>query len=218
MSNTLTLPELEATRDRYADLLLQEDALVQEYKTEFASFQEKFADLIERKKRAQEAREAQEEALRASLVSYFKALPEDQRVKKVALGMEIEYRTRVDTTDPEVIFQLAQFAPMLLTVNEKAVKDLGEAGMAGKGDLLAAVRRFVPALKISSEPTAVLGGVKTMSEVVQVNAAKQVMATFETATVPTTPVKPIAKRRAPDRDDQAVEAAAAALELVGGGS
>ena len=215
MSNTLTLPELEAARDRYADLLLAEDALVQEYKTEFASFQEKFADLIERKKRAQEAREAQEEALRASLVSYYKALPDDQRVKKVALGMEIEYRTRVDTTDPDVIFQLAQYAPMLLTVNEKAIKDLGEAGMAGKGDLLAAVRRFVPALKISSEPQAVLGGVKTMSEVVQVNAAKSVMATFEAGVTPVVPpVKP-AKRRAPDPvDEAAVETAAAALDLI----
>ena len=27
-SNTLTLPELEAARDRYAELLLEEDALV----------------------------------------------------------------------------------------------------------------------------------------------------------------------------------------------
>lgn len=215
MSNTLTLPELEAARDRYADLLLAEDALVQEYKTEFASFQEKFADLIERKKRAQEAREAQEEALRASLVSYYKALPDDQRVKKIALGMEIEYRTRVDTTDPEVIFQLAQYAPMLLTVNEKAVKDLGEAGMAGKGDLLAAVRRFVPALKISSEPQAVIGGVKTMSEVVQVNAAKQVMATFESA-APVAPISPTPKkRRAPEPvDEAAVDTAAAALDLI----
>lgn len=117
MSNALTLPELEAARDRYADLLLNEDALVQEYKTLEASFKEKHADLIERKKRAQEAREAQEEVLRASLVSYYKALPEDQRVKKVALGMEIEDRTRVDASDPDVIFQLAQYAPMLLTVN-----------------------------------------------------------------------------------------------------
>lgn len=214
MSNTLTLPELEATRDRYADLLLAEDALVQEYKTEFASFQEKFADLIERKKRAQEAREAQEEALRASLVSYFKALPEDQRVKKVALGMEIEYRTRVDTTDPEVIFQLAQYAPMLLMVNEKAVKDLGEAGIAGKTDLLAAVRRFVPALKITSEPQAVIGGVKTMSEVVQVNAAKQVMATFETGAKPVPPVAPKKRRTESEPIDDAVSAAAAAFEAL----
>lgn len=215
MSNALTLPELEAARDRYADLLLNEDALVQEYKTLEASFKEKHADLIERKKRAQEAREAQEEVLRASLVSYYKALPEDQRVKKVALGMEIEDRTRVDASDPDVIFQLAQYAPMLLTVNEKAIKDLGEAGMSGKGDLLAAVRRFVPALKISREPQAVLGGVKTMSEVMQVNAAKQVMATFEAGVKPIAP-KPVAKKRSQIEEhlDMAVDTAAAALELI----
>lgn len=88
-------------------------------------------------------------------------------------------------------------------------------GMSGKGDLLAAVRRFVPALKISREPQAVLGGVKTMSEVMQVNAAKQVMATFEAGVKPIAP-KPVAKKRSQIEEhlDMAVDTAAAALELI----
>jgi len=211
---TIDLKAVEAARDRYAELLLEEDALDQTYKTALASFEEKHADLIAQRKEARKLREQQEEYLRSSAVELYKATPEAERKKQITLGVEVEDRTKVDISDPEVVTQLLQFGPLFLMPNEKAIRDVGEAAASGKKHLFEALQKFVPALKISREPQSAIGGVKTMSEVVQVNAARSVMATFERA-VPVAPVTPTPKRRkANPVDDAAVASAAAALDLV----
>lgn len=213
---TIDLKTVEAARDRYAELLLEEDALDQTYKTALASFEEKHADLIAQRKEARKLREQQEEYLRSSAVELYKATPEAERKKQLTLGVEVEDRTKVDISNPEVVTQLLQFGPLFLMPNEKAIRDVGEAAASGKKHLLEALQKFVPALKISREPQSAIGGVKTMGEVLQVNAAKQVMATFETAVPPVRPAKPVSKKRAQDEEhlDLAVDTAAAALDLV----
>lgn len=204
------LKTLEAARDRYAELLIEEDKFDQEWKTRLASFEEANADLVVKRKAAREARQQQEEFLRTTAVDVFKL--SEKQSKALTVGVEIQERTRVEYDAAVLTPALIQFAPFLLMPNERAIKDLGEAMLMGKGDLASAVVARLP-ITARKDYVAAIGGVKTMNEVLQVNAAKQVMATFETATAPT-PVKPIAKRRAPDRDDNAVEAAAAAFEAL----
>jgi len=212
----LDLKAVEAARDRYAELLIEEDALDQAYKTALASFEEKHADLIARRKEARDTRQKQEEYLRTSAVDLYKATPEAERKKLLTLGVEIQDRTRVEYDAALLIPALIEYAPFLLVPNDKAIKDLGEAMLMGKGDLASAVVARLP-ITVRKENVAAIGGVKTMSEVMQVNAAKQVMATFETGVKPLTPVapKPTAKRRQPDPvDEGVVDTAAAALELI----
>ncbi len=211
MTTTTTAPksaamlELEAQRDELAQALFEAEQADVAFKAAKAKFEAENAHLIARKdetsKRASALRAVVEDA---ALVAWQEA-----PATKLTDGIGMQLRTQVDYNPAELFKACLQFAPFLLQVNVKAVKDLGESA-PDKKDLNAAILSVLP-ITISPKPTPTIGD-PTLIKYHQMRGAEQVVerATAVVDKAWAAPAVPLPE----DGIDGAIEAAMSALGAV----
>ena len=134
---------------------------------------------------------------------------------KLTDGIGIQYRTQVDY-DPAALFAAClQYAPMFLTVNDKAIEALGESAPDDKTKkhLNAAIMAFLP-LTIWQKPTATIGD-DTLIKLHGMKGAEEIVNAAIPVQMIGNPITPKKRTADSDEDDPAVHAATAALDAVG---
>lgn len=214
MLKTAELTALEAARDELAAALDESTRTKAALDALQADFDRQHAALIAQ----QEAAAARVKELRVVVGDKAVKAWEVEQAAKLTDGIGMQLRTQVDYDKAALFEACLKFAPMFLTVNEEAIKALGESAPdeKTKKHLHAAIMAHLP-LVIWQKPTPTIGD-ETLLKLHQMNEAGRVVEAAMNA-APVNPIapKPTAKRRAqPDPvDANAVDTAAAALDLVG---
>jgi hypothetical protein len=210
MLKTAELTVLEAARDELAAALDEETRTKAALGALQADFDRQHAALIAQKEAAAE----RVKELRVVVGDKAVKAWEIEQTAKLTDGIGMQQRTQVDYDPLALREALIKYAPMFLMVDKDAIKALGESA-ANKNPLFAALMPVLP-IKIYDKPTPTIGD-ETLLKLHQMNEAGRVVEAAMNA-VPVNPVtpKPATKRRQPDPvEANAVDTAAAALDLVG---